>query len=1314
MSTKLEDGAARLSLLQLTRWELWIDGFFEQQPFFEVFARERLMVHLRTYYPEGDIAPGFRRALLLALLQRLIDGQLADFDADLHGPLRWLMEDAPEDGEEGWSERQQTLMQIIEGAAAGVLDDYCQALRRQWVQRPAGLDERSALGERFLERLEEHCSALKALFCAETLKRFDGESLQHYIQDMDKRWRTLFEGTGSLPEAERQQIDALVRVALGDWFGALSGEELEVLRHFQRQHGLLREQLALLLYGVDSLEAHARLAIIDHCRLTLGLDIDPDELQVRTRVEHPRYPVERTLRLAELVAEGPFAPGRDKARTLLRDPGALNQVLPPGFLDALLFTVDPRAGYHQALAERYASPEVFAALLDLNDMRLQQSAFIARCKGHMGADSYARVLRVRAGNGVGRDAPGDKVTGVSQFPDEPLAQLLLFYHEDDAHQLSGLVMYAPGKPDGQEWIELASLRALAVELGQWLADEAGTRYLLERINVRGQRKAQQFYTSVRERADAWDLSRDHRGPRHGYAECSRYLVELGRDNHLEQVAWYEAPHWFAELPLDKRRVIAGLNEDLRLLNQAMQQQVDEQESLLAFSRRTVKAAIANYLRDCGVTGEVDPQTILFDFFPGLNASGKLTRTLLDLAIYGYDDNWGLDNPRMPVRSSVGQDLGRVRAAELLSYVRSAYIGSAYADSIRGRFLDPTDPLYAKRRALHFALAQTTLLRDVLATHGKQMIDDDERDWLLEVVGQLAEVRQPQGESADNIAGDGLFRFTLNGRKSTGLYVFRRIVGGVAQDWLYTPQAPDGLTLRKYQGFVGAGRGALHDWYLQHVRFVDRPQVSEWLLHLAKGERTRDTLREGNRIGDFMAEYDAFLESHVSDIEAVTRSRHEVIVEQVTKGLLYAAFPLSLAFPPLGFALDAVFIAIGSAKAIASHIADDDSAALNHWVGVAIALWGIALPGAWGALTHASRAGLRKASEASRWTQLTDQARPGIRQGERAAVSVMDEQRALRKVPDNLRSMERGGVWRGVYSRLGDDGREAFYVNDRGRYFQVLHDRGLNTLRLLDPRYPRAHYRVPIRLGPGNRWQFNEQVGLRGGAPSQYLGRVWDVADAFPARTSPLPQRGVLQGEGLIARFNPASSDNYLYSLNIESCVAVCLYNPATRGGALIHVDHNIGRLVEEALDTALHGIRRGGEEGRVSAVLVGGDWLSTAADIGGPLRSALARRGIQAQWDHWSYSSCLGNIYGVRFDLADGATRVFTSTRSSVQKVLDPILLEASLGGNSAIAVRARRFMQRFRQEPLVQRGDGQVTTLDGRPATVQQIAAQSLQLTTL
>ncbi|MDR0277092.1 MAG: hypothetical protein LBJ37_04345 [Paucimonas sp.] len=1313
MSMKIEDGAARLSLLQLTRWELWIGGFFDARPFFDVFARQRVMVHLRTYYPEGEVAPAYVDALLHAVLQRIIDGRLPSFDADWHGPLRLPGDGLPDEDDEAASERQQMLMQVIEGVVSGLIEDYCASLRRQWAERPAGLDGNSPVGERFLDRMEAHCTALKELFCVETLKRFDGESLRLYIVGMEERWQQSFDDGGGLPDHDRQQIDSLIRSALGDWFVGLGRDDLDTLRAFQRRHALLREQLRLLMADVQTLPAYARVAIIEHARRTWGLEVEPDHLRAQTFL-NAYFPVTRITRLAELVAEGPFAPDPEKSRSLLHDPAAPIQTLPDDFLEKVLGEVDPRATYQQQLTERYARPDVFEALLDLNDLSLQQSAYIARCKGHLSSEGHARVMGVRESNGVRRDEPGDKVTGVSQFPDAPLAQLMLFYNEDEQRRLSGLILYAPGKPDGQEWIELPSLRALAVELGRWLGDEAGSRYLLDRINVEEQRKAEQFFSGVRERPDAWDLSRDHRAPHHGYAECSRYLVELGRDHHLAQVAWQDAPRWFLELAPDKRLVIAGLNEELRLLNEALQQKVGGQETFLAFSRRTVKAGIASYLQECGVTGEVDPETILFDFAPGLGSSAKITRTLLDLAMYGHDDNWGLDNPRMPVRSSVGQDLSGVRASELATYLRSAYIGERYAKSIRSEFLDARHPLYAERRALHFAMARRTLLRDLHATHGKQMIVAAERDWLLDEIERLAEVRPAQDESADNIAGNGVFRFTLDGRKSTGLYLFRRIADGVAQDWLYTPQAPDGLTFRKYQSFVGAGRGAMHDWLLQHLRFVDRPVASAWLMRLARGEAGRDTLREGNRVRDFMGEYDEQLNSHISDIEAVTKSRHEVIVEQVTKGLLYAAFPLSLAFPPLGFALDAVFLAIGSAKAIGSHIANDDSAALDHWLGVAAGLWGIALPGAWGAMAHASRAGLRKASEVSRWNQIADQARPGVRQGERTLMTVMDEQRALKTVPDNLRSMEKGGIWRGVYRRGEVGEQDTYYVKDRGRHFQVMHDREQQTLRLVDPQHPRAQYRVPIRLGAGDRWQFNEQVGLRGGAPTFYLGQVREVADAFPARTNPLPERGALQGEGLIGRFRQEASDNYLYSLNVESCVVACLYNPATRSGAVIHVDHNIERLIDEALDSAMTGIREAGDEQRIGAVLVGGDWLSTGADIGGPLRAALARRGIHATWDHWSYSSCLGNIYGVRLDLEDGATSVFTTTRSSVQRLLDPVLLDAYRGGASEMAGRARRFMERFRHEPLVQRRGGGVFTLGGRPASAAQIEAQAFRLATL
>lgn len=1312
MSIEIQDGAARFSLLQLTRWELWIGRFFDDTPGFSAFARQQVNVHLRTYYPDGDLAPDFPDRLLHAVLQYLIDGHLPVFEPDLQGRLAAFGID---DNDQAAADRHDILQQIIAGAAIGLVEDFQRLLQDRWALRPAHLDSTSDSGRLFRQRLDQHCAAIGELFQNKVPGGFDSDSLQDAIAELEHKWQQSFDNGGGLPLEDRQQIDRMIRAALGDWFSSLNEADLQTLRDFQRRHALLREQVRLLMADVLTLQAYANTAIGDHVRHTTGLEIDPDHYQVRTDWHGPDEPLSLTLGLAETVAQGPCAADPRKQRTLLVDPAATHGPLPAGFLDDMLAAVDPRPGYLSALRERYASPEVVAALYDLSDLRLQQSACVARYKGHLTGEGYDRVMRIREEEGVDIGQSGEKVSGVSLFPDQPLAGLMLFYATNEQPSPDWLILYAPDKPDGQEWIELPSLKALAMELGGWLRDEPGRRYLLDRISPLRQPAAEQFFAEVQQRPDRWGV-RDHRAQVHGYDACSRYLIELARDNHLAQVELHEAPSWLSAQRPGARQVIAGLNEDLRLLDQAVQDASSEQETFIAFARRTVGEDTAGYLRGCGVQGPVDPGTVLFDFCADLTDAGaRITRTLLDLAMYGYDDHWGLDNPGMPVRSSVGQNLGKVRAAELATYVRSAYIGERYARAIRERFLAPGTPLYARRRRLHVALARTTWLRDAHIAHARQMLDDGQFEGILGQIEQVGEVVPPTGESADSIACDGVFRLTFNGRRCVGLYVLRRIIDGAAQDWLYSPQAPDGIAFRKYKAFTGALPGVMHEYWLQHVRYIDRPGASRWLTGLAKGEFTRDSLREGQRVCDFHGEYDEYLESHISDIDAVTRSRHEVIIEQVTKGLLYAAIPLSLAFPPLGFALDAVFLAAGVTKAVRSHIGNDDSEALAHWLGVAASLWGLATPGVWGAVSHAARAGSRRVGQVSLVTQVSDRLRPGVRQGERSLFDALTDQRAVRKVPDTLRKLEKDGVWKGVYQHRDEGGQDSFYVMDGGRYFQVVHDADHQTLRLLDPRYPRAQYKMPIRAGAGGRWQFNEGVGLKGGGrDTRYLGLVRRVAEAFPARSQPVPVRGALQGEGVIARFNPAAADNYLYSLNAQSCVVASLYNPATRQGAVIHFDHNINRLIEETLGTALTRIGVEGSDSGIQASLVGGDWLSTGASIGNPIRAILARRGIQAGWDHWSYSSCLGNIYGVRLDLADGATTVFTTTRSGVQDVLDPLLYDAVRMPGSAMAERGQRFIARFRQDVLVQQGNGAVTSLRGEPATPSQIEGQSLLLTVL
>jgi hypothetical protein len=196
----------------------------------------------------------------------------------------------------------------------------------------------------------------------------------------------------------------------------------------------------------------------------------------------------------------------------------------------------------------------------------------------------------------------------------------------------------------------------------------------------------------------------------------------------------------------------------------------------------------------------------------------------------------------------------------------------------------------------------------------------------------------------------------------------------------------------------------------------------------------------------------------------------------------------------------------------------------------------------------------------------------------------------------------------------------------------------------------------------------------------------------------------------VARFSEAAADNYLFSLNAQTCVVASLYNPATRMGAVIHFDHNIRALIERSIREVKQ--RLGGAARNIRATLVGGDWL-TGTDIGEPVRLMMRRQGLQPTWDHWSYSSCFGNTYGVALDLRTGVTSVFKTSQDLVERYYTPVLARARLG-TDPVSVRARKFMKRVRSEPLMATANGAVRTLQGRPATAAQLALNEFSMVVL
>lgn len=1290
---------ASVIVQRLTRWQAAIESrLHTQMPLLQTLE-EYLLVELRMHFPDGGIDPHFIETLVDAVLRRLIDQTPLVFDHAQDAPHRW-----PESADRGLDiERLEAIAQAVEGAVSGFLHHYKDYLRRHW--RLEAFD--ASLAQIIKQQMDAHFAFVDSL--AQLDPMLTPQALREEIEEQDDAWRHIGQLTALATPAEHAVLQALSRVQGPDWLRWLDESDrgnLQVLQsHALQARGLLDE----LLDGVGSLRAYARQLAKDYARHELDMEVEPDGIEVQLRWRAVVGQPVKTYDLSELLAAGPVM--EDAVSVLLvKHATWRNQPLSPAFISRMLASLDAPAEYLQALSRSYKRAELTDAMLDWFAARMRQSAFIARCAGHLKVSNHAALDALWDVLDGAPTAGTLRVCGLALPNGLHCADLLLFYREG---MQGDLLLYAPGKPDGQEWIELPSLRAVSAEAGGWVSTEAGREYLLQQVPVIARDVARAYFTRVLDKPASWDLNHDVRELQAGLRECLERAVAKGLSNHLDFVELQESPRWYAGLPPDSRRVISSLNQQVRVHQQVFDEQLAGYEVFVDFAKRTVMQAIAPYMRSKGVREPVDPATVLFDYRPALSGNARVA-SLLELAIHGYDDNWGIDDEFGGVRSSVGQDLSKVPSADLALYIRRAYLGEQYARQVRTAFLDGSSAQYLKRRDAYRYLQLATMDRDLRIAYGKSALNADDFQSLSRQVTRLSDSPSTSNSAYEGVAvtREGMISFTVAGHIVLGVYVFACFDPKTAY-WLYMPDAPDGVVFRRYLDFSGGAVAQLHDYILERVALTGRSSAARALAALAAGTTRVDTLRERHRVLDISAQFDAFIERTISDVQDITTSRAEMIKAQVIKGVFFAAAPVCMVFPPFALLLDAGSIVASARQAVEAHAQGDSQGALDQWLAAA---WGslFAVLGAasmaalLGRVAMSLKLAVRPVSLAAQ--RLSNVTRVAARESGPVIQPLrFKTHQAVRTRPDNLQQVTADGIFQGTYRSAPSSSqpRSTYYIRSKGRYFQVREDPYFGGLCLVDASRPTALYKLPIRRTANGKWVHNK-VGLRGGDDTvRNLGRVDDLRAAFPGHVTPDVTRGALQGEAVLATFSEAVADNYLFSLNAQTCVIASLYNPVTRAGAVIHFDHNIRALIERSVRDVMR--RLGGASKDIRTTLVGGDWL-TGADIGEPVRSVMRRQGLRPTWDYWSYSSCLGNTYGVSLDLRSGVTSVFKTSPAQVERYYAPALTIARTG-RDPVSVRARAFMARVRSEPLIADARGTVRTRQGRLASEEQLALQAFSM---
>ncbi|MBD1601515.1 dermonecrotic toxin domain-containing protein [Pseudomonas typographi] len=798
-----------------------------------------------------------------------------------------------------------TLQHLFERANEAMLRQYVDAMQAH-VLATASAEQNGDLEQRLVARLRawreniwaplEHGQVLltpRALF--------DG------VQVANARLFQSLTADGLADDSERA---LMATVGRGGWVQQLSASDREALADYEQRWVGAQLQFEQCLGEYASLETFARHLARPVLRAA-GIWLDPDALCVSSVYDDGRLVGQNTESLTDCLLRGPFAANPFMNRVWAANP-FLRQ--PGDSANELLGQLEPRAGYLEGLAKRLEDATVLQALVAVHAARVEVGALLARFQGHLSEAGHQLVRNLASGAA----AADEHVTTLSLEPGHPLADVLVFYGNRPDHP-AGYILYAPRKPDGQEWIELPSARAVTAELGRWLADDQGSGFLLSKLAPASRASHAQRLLGAKDNSGHWQLDNDRRDPPQAYAEVLRVLAQRQVTLELQDSALEFCPPWYLGASEPRRAVINDLRETLALTQRASQARFKALEPFEDFARRRVTEAIGPYLREKGIAQDIDPSTILFAYDPSFAGNGDGTQDLLTLAMHGYDDNAGLDNERAPVKSSVGDDLSALKANDLARYIRSAYLGTAYAEAMAAAVLAADAPGYEQRRdafangvAWAFSLlGHQAHAQGVLSEHA--------------LAALLAALQAPDHQR--------VYRLTVGGYVLQGLWVMD--LGG--QRWLFTPDAPDGRPLRLYEGFAEGLSVAMHRYLCAFARVKEFTAVSRMLDSMAEGERAADPLQGSERVTSWRDEFNAQVRAVVRDVEDATLSRAEVRWAMVKKVGLYYAMALSFVSGWVSLGFSAWFIGKSLMGAYTAWRTDDTLAAAEQALVVS---WGL--------------------------------------------------------------------------------------------------------------------------------------------------------------------------------------------------------------------------------------------------------------------------------------------------------------------------------------------------------------------------------------
>jgi hypothetical protein len=694
-----------------------------------------------------------------------------------------------------------------------------------------------------------------------------------------------------------------------DWLRRASEEDRQY--YFNTEQALAKHEQALddLLKETKSLKMFAQFYAQEIVRILSGVVVDPEQIFVKARhtfhVGKQKVVQCNRLTLPEFMLNGLYDPATVPLEITFE-----GEMLPPAVTEQDLLEVmgngSLRSLYAEKFEQKYTSEDVLQALQNVLEIRTELSSFSAHLQEHINEKSLKIV------NLASRHVEGYSLGDLALDGWKVPLQGLIVYCGPEG-EAGPCVLYAPQAPGGTSWYEFVSIKQLNFRIAEWVGLPEGRGYLGRQSHASERGTIDAYMRLIPELPSQWRGIKRNPWPAVGAGAL--------RQGVLLNIGWLQGemkavtPPGYRSATAYHRTYFARLNTELKALTRL----ASHEAGLISYEQFAfdlVKKMADDLMADNGESVSVNPDLIMVE----LDDSQAMTLTQLIIKEHHITEESGpVHNPGIYPRIRLLP--GHPPMSDLLNkyianWSKALRPGEKYINTLYSDYLDKDSPGFDFRRDVYVGVQLHEMRRAALAELFAGVFEREQYERIEQVIDQLS-VPEPHNpievDYPDSPQRDGVYKFNLQHRRIQGVYVFRTMDKGVAQDWLYTPHAPDGRWFRLLADFSKSVKtGGLGAYYCKRAKFTDQRVIKTFVDEVmnSSADVKAPKLQSNSRVFNFSLCYTAMIGQIIDGVDAQTSSLIEIIATLSYDAAVAAVAVIGCVFPPIGLGLSAVVMAKG--------------------------------------------------------------------------------------------------------------------------------------------------------------------------------------------------------------------------------------------------------------------------------------------------------------------------------------------------------------------------------------------------------------------